>query len=116
MFLKCFKILLIFLPFYLEVSKSILSELQKESITHLRNGLANFLNKTAVLVQMRKVLHAGCLLLPPNRKHSSDPKDPAFFYINPSRFSPKNVKNFHGIFNSPSLSKLFLSFFDKFLD
>ena len=36
-----------YLPFYLEVSKSILSEVQKDAITHIRNGLANFLNKTA---------------------------------------------------------------------
>ena len=35
------------LPFYLEVSKSILSEVQCGALTHLTNGLANFLNKTA---------------------------------------------------------------------
>ena len=35
------------LPFYLEVSKSIITALQCGAITHLRNGLANYLNKTA---------------------------------------------------------------------
>ena len=35
------------LPFYLKVSKSILREVQCGALTHLRNGLANILNKTA---------------------------------------------------------------------
>ena len=38
------------------------------------------------------------------------------FSINSSRFSQKNVKNFHAIFNSPSLSETFLSFFHKFVN
>ena len=36
------------LTFYLEVSKSILREVQCCALTHLKNGLANVLNKTAV--------------------------------------------------------------------
>ena len=47
-----------YLPFYLEVSKSILSEVHYLALTHLRNGLANVLNKTAVLY------HLGVTLSP----------------------------------------------------
>ena len=51
----------------------------------------------------------------PNGNHASNLDDLAFFYKFQPIFS-KLFKNFHAIFNSPSLSKLFLSFFDKFLN
>ena len=38
-----------YLPFYLKVSKSIHRVAQRVPLSHLRNGLANFLNKTAEL-------------------------------------------------------------------
>ena len=50
----------------------------------------------------------------PNGKHSSTLDDPPFFYKCKTIFS-KDFKNFHAIFNS-HLSKLFLSFFDIFLN
>ena len=46
----------------------------------------------------------------PNRNHSSDLDDLAFFYKFQSIFS-KYFNNFHAIFNSPSLSKLFFELF-----
>ena len=49
----------------------------------------------------------------PSGNHSSNHDDLQFFYKFLSIFS-KNLKNFHAIFNSP-LSKLFLSFFHKFI-
>ena len=51
----------------------------------------------------------------PNGNHASNLDDLAFFYKFQPIFS-KLFKKFHAIFNSPSLCKLFLSFFDKFLD
>ena len=50
----------------------------------------------------------------PNGNPSSVLDDPAFFYKFHSIFS-KDFMNFHYIFKSPSLSKLFLSIFHKFL-
>ena len=39
----------VYLPFYLEVSKSIITGVQWRALSHIKNGLTNFLNKTAVL-------------------------------------------------------------------
>ena len=43
------------LPFYLKVSKSILCEVHCGALTHLKNGLANVLNKTAERVSKQRV-------------------------------------------------------------
>ena len=45
-FLSTFSGVAAFLPFYLEVSESILSGERCVALTHLKDGLANLLNKT----------------------------------------------------------------------
>ena len=64
---------------------------------------------------MRKTLDAGFWLSLADRNYSSTLYDLSFFYKCQPIFS-KSFKNFHLIFNSPSLSKPFLSCFDKFLN
>ena len=101
-----------------EIQEIFSKKLWKKSIFHRdfdqqsQNFLEIFKNSLHFWSKPAKFcMHLASIYLS-NRNHSSDLDDLAIS-INSSRFSPKNVKNFHTVFNSP-LSTLFLSFFINF--
>ena len=71
-----------------------------------QNFLENFQNSLHFWSKRAKFCRHFAQFYLRNRNHSSDLNDLAFFYKFQSIFS-KNFNNFHAIFNSPSLSKLF---------